>query len=579
MPQKIFILPDNVVNKIAAGEVVQRPGAALKELLENSIDSGATKIEVEIKEGGKTFILIRDNGCGMSKEDTLASVERHSTSKIKNIDDLLKIETFGFRGEALASIASVSQFELKSKTAQDEIGTSLKISGGKTDNVESISHQVGTTIIIKNLFFNIPARLQFLKTNQTEFRNCLDAFTQIAIAHPDVEFKFSSNDELLLNLSNEDLPSRIESIFGEKIIETILPIKEENDYLKVSGFISKPNFARKAKKDQFIFLNNRFIQSHTIQHAVYSGYEHLIEKGSYPFFVLNLEILQKNVDVNVHPSKLTVKFSDENMIYRSVNRAVRHALMKTNLTPVFNIPNNAQSPQTNQSFNFQTINFKNRFEQNPTQNNVYNRSEEEITERTKNQIPNQNDKLFLGQINKKYLLFQTKDGILIIDQHVAHERILYEEFSEYFNSNSSKSQQLLFPITIKLSQSDFSIVKEIIKELNSVGFQIKEFGGTTIAIDAIPIEIKIGKEEKILQEVIDEFKMNLQKEKIDVRDNIAKSLACKAAIKAGDELSNEEVNKLIDELFKTKIPYACPHGRPVIVSIPISELDKRFMRI
>ena len=570
MSQNIFILPENVINKIAAGEVVQRPSSALKELLENSIDAGAKEIEIEILEGGKTFLLIRDDGFGMSKDDAILSVERHATSKIKNFEDLQKLNSFGFRGEALASIASVSQFEIKTKTKNDSVGFEIKINGGNVLSKNEISSPIGTTIIVKNLFFNTPARKEFLKTTSTEFRSCYDVITQIALSHPEIKLKFTSNNELLLNLKSEDLASRIESIYGEKIISTLLPVKSENDYLKISGFISKPDFARKAKKEQYIFLNNRFILSPAIQHAVYNGYEHLVEKGSYHFFVLNIDIASDKIDVNIHPSKLNAKFSDDQIVYQTVFHSVRNALSKSNLIPNLNFSETDK------------VNFNSEIKSIFAQKNIFN-DFGVIESSQRNEIQNvkiqNSDKKYLGSLENKFLIFQNSDGIMIVDQHVAHERILYEKFTERFSLRKPESQQLLFPITLNFNPSDFSILMDIKNELEIIGFQFKEFGKFTIMLEAIPTEIKIGKESKILQSVIDEFKLNIQKENIVITDNLAKSLSCKAAIKAGDELTFSEIEKLIDELFKSKLPYVCPHGRPVIINISVNELNKRFLRI
>ncbi|MDA0986384.1 MAG: DNA mismatch repair endonuclease MutL [Bacteroidetes bacterium] len=596
MHKVIRILPESLVLKIAAGEVIQRPDAVVKELIENSLDGGATKISIIIKQAGKEFIQVNDNGSGIPKNEVLTAFASHATSKIENLEDLTKITTFGFRGEALASIASVSQVEIKTKYSADEIGTKLIINGGEVLEESKISFSEGTSITVKNLFYNTPARREFFKSNSTEFKHIYDVVERFALSNPKVAFQFISDDEELMNFSLNTQTERIANLFGENFLETLIPFKEETEILSINGFIGKPEFSKKTKSTQYLFLNNRFIINRAINHAVFAGYENLVIKGNFPFVLLHLQINPSKVDVNVHPSKLEVKFVDESLVYKFVLTVVRKAIAQ-HLNPVIleqtkilygnNFSDNSfqnskgiDSAKIAESIIVSTIpNF-----QFPKNFESLNNIPIDVTQNNINQFEHEKKKdkieegMSIWQIHNKYILAQIKTGIMIIDQHVAHERILYEKALQNFENQLPTTQQLLFTQLLHLAPNDYQLLNELLPFLLQLGFEIKEFGKNTFAIDGVPTDVKPGKESTIIQEILTEYKQNQNQIKLNARDNIAKSFACKSAIKAGDSLTENEMRVLIDQLFATKIPYVCPHGRPVMIKISIQELDKRFFR-
>ncbi len=611
MSSIINILPEHLANKIAAGEVVQRPESVVKELLENSIDAGATSISITIKNAGKLLIQLIDNGKGMSSEDALKSFYRHATSKISSYDDLENIRTLGFRGEALASIAAVAQVELKTRREEDEVGSLVRIEGNEIKEQTNVAHQRGTTISVKNLFYNTPARRQFLKSNNTEFKHIYDTIQRLALSKPEIALEFTSDDDIILALPSQKLEERLKSLFGDRHFATLIPLEQATDLLSISGFIGKPDFARKSKVDQFIFLNNRFIISRSINHAVFSGYEHLVEKGNFPFFLLFIDVDPHKVDVNVHPSKMEVKFADEQSIYRIVISVVRKALGGNDITPTVEfqrqtsdfsslkhsaIPrfySDAQHP-TVPSFGFGEQNrhtpISNEeipFDLNSKLDQIFSKTADNETALpvdTQTQFHHgtrefeAQDGKAIWQLHNKYILTQIRSGLMIIDQHVAHERILYERALTRMNNAVPSSQQLLFPQTIQLPAGDYTLTKDLLPFLNSIGFETKLFGKNTIVLEGVPPEVKAGTEANILQDILDEFKNNQLRVKLDARDNIAKSFSCKAAIKAGERLSEVEMRSLIDQLFGTSMPYVCPHGRPVLIKLSLAELDRRFFR-
>lgn len=607
----INILPEHLANKIAAGEVVQRPDSVVKELLENSIDAGATSISITITNAGKLLIQIIDNGKGMSEEDAVKSFYRHATSKISSYEDLENIRTLGFRGEALASIAAVAQVELKTRRKEDSVGSLLRIEGSEIKEQTQTAHQVGTTISVKNLFFNTPARRQFLKSNNTEFKHIYDTIQRLALSKPEIALEFVSDEDTILALPSQKIEDRLKSLFGDRHFATLIPVKEETELLSISGFIGKPDFARKSKVDQFIFLNGRFIINRSINHAVFSGYEHLVEKGNFPFFLLYVELDPHKVDINVHPSKMEVKFADEQSIYRIVISVVRKALGGNDITPTVEFRNQTNdfsslrhsaiprlysdlSPANVPSFDFSATNKSSSFENeeipfdlNSKLDQIFAKtpfSPTDIPEDTATQFQHgtrdseaQEGKA-IWQLHNKYILTQIRSGLMIIDQHVAHERILYERALTRMNNAVPSSQQLLFPQTIQLQSGDYTLIKDLIPFLTAIGFETKPFGKNTIVLEGVPPEVKAGTETTILQDIIDEFKNNQLRVKLDARDNIAKSYSCKAAIKAGERLSEIEMRSLIDQLFGTSMPYVCPHGRPVLIKLSLAELDRRFFR-
>ncbi|MEI7812391.1 MAG: DNA mismatch repair endonuclease MutL [Ignavibacteria bacterium] len=619
---KIRILPENIANKIAAGEVVQRPESVVKELMENAVDAHAEGIDVIVKRAGKVLIQIVDDGDGMSEEDAILSLQRHATSKIFSYEDLEALKTFGFRGEALSSVASVSQLEIRTEPEDEDFGTLLRIEDGQTIIKEKGSFSKGTSISVKNLFFNTPARRNFLKSDATELKHILDTFKKTALSQPGISFKFYNDDDLILDFPHGTREERISSVFADNILDALVEVKELTDYLSITGYIAKPAFLKKSKGEQYLYINNRFVSSRQINHAVFKAYENLLEKGDYPFFILFIELDPSRVDINVHPSKLEVKFEDEKDIYTFVLAVIRKSLGSYDLVPSMSFEEAA--PMRNEHLdinNFRRLE-KDNFTDRPSMGKSFNPREargpafsdsdidllfgqlnpeirlsapsaevpnpfaesrsKEIFHRTGTEAhansDNEVNSSFIIQLHNKYILSQIKSGLMIIDQHVAHERILYEKALQSLSADMSFSQQLLFSQTMQVDAGDYAILKELYHYLTRLGFEIKFFSRNTVVIVGVPQDVKLGTEEKILLEIIDEYKTNQREKPLEERDNIAKSFSCKAAIKAGDKLNEKEMRLLVDQLFATSMPYACPHGRPVVIKIPLEEFDKRFGR-
>ncbi|MFH0735033.1 MAG: DNA mismatch repair endonuclease MutL [bacterium] len=614
---KINILPEYIANKIAAGEVVQRPESVLKELMENAIDAGATSVEVIIKNAGKTLVQIIDNGEGMSESDVVLSIQRHATSKIKLYEDLEELRTFGFRGEALSSIAAVSILEIKTKTINDEIGVFLRVGEDNNITIEKDSFPVGTNIAVKNLFYNTPARRNFLKSNSTELKHLTETFKKITISYPQIEFKLWNDDDLLYNLPKNDLGERLKSLFSENILDSLIEVKEITDYLSISGYIAKPTYLKRSKSDQYLFINKRFVISKVVNHAVFSAFENILEKGDYPFFVLFLELDPAKIDINVHPSKLEVKFDDDKDVYVFVNAVMKKCIGSYDLVPTMKFID-AKNDNEVMGFNQFVRTDKNDYSDRPMHTENRNKgifSEDEIdrifgtinkeiknnpaegtlsepfAESNPKEVYHQqldfsgtgtqtNDVYspFIVSLHNKYILSQIKSGLMIIDQHVAHERILYEKALKSISTQLPFSQQLLFHQTLMLEAADFELIKELKEQLYGLGFELKFHPDYKVTILGVPFEIKAGSEKQILLEIIDEYRKNERIEGLEVVDNIAKSFSCKAAIKAGDKLAEIEMRELVDKLFATSMPYVCPHGRPIVIKIPLAEFDKRFGR-
>jgi len=587
MSQTIKILPPNLANKIAAGEVIQRPASAVKELIENSIDANSNLITIIIKDGGTSLIQVIDDGNGMSKEDASIAFQRHATSKITVYEDLECIKTLGFRGEALASIASVSQVEMRTRMKQSEIGTKVKIDGGSILEISDDACPAGTSIQVRNIFYNTPARRNFLKSFNTEYRHIYDVVERVALSNPELSLKFIANDDVILNLQPNTIQERISEIFGNKLAQKLIYFEEKNELIELSGFLGKPDYSKKGKAQQYLFLNKRYVVNRNLNYAVYQAYEHLLEKGSFPLFILYLTIDPRKVDVNVHPSKMEVKFENESSIYRAVLSAIRKSLSSQNLIPSVQIEDDVSSTINRiPTSNITQSNWKQLIQPDKMIEQMGSKFKDERSVKLKfesdviNQIEidSQIEKKTRWQVHNKYIIQIVSDGIMIIDQHAAHERILYEKARARFTQGGKESQQLLFPQTIQLSPGDTAIVKQLSDDLGRLGFTLKFFGHSTVIIDGVPPEIKPGKESTILQEIINLYKEDEQQIRIEPKERLAKSFACKAAIKAGDPLSDNEMKSLIEQLFNTEIPYVCPHGRPVSIKLSLTELDKRFGR-
>lgn len=611
---KIKILPENIVSKIAAGEVVQRPESVVKELIENSIDAGSQNIALYVKHAGKSFIQVSDDGNGMAEDDVILCIQKHATSKISSYEDLESIYTLGFRGEALSSIAAVSQLEIKTETRDEEIGSFIRVENGEVVK-EKGSFPKGTSISVKNLFYNTPARRNFLKTDTTELRHIIDTFNKISLSHPDISFKLFNDDELIFDYKLGSLEERIRQVFADNMLDALIKVEERTDFASVYGYVGKPSMLKKSKGEQYLFLNNRYVINRQINHAVFTSYENVLEKGDYPFFILFLDIDPHRTDVNVHPNKLEVKFDDEKNIYNFVLAVVKKSLAEHDLVPSMMFNETTDETEKLRVDNFRRTG-KHDFSDRPAFETktsfartdfsdkeidlIFGTITEDIVkpqtpgkidsplEKSATEIPHipqsqqpetpVEDNTFIFQLHNKYILSQIKSGLMIIDQHVAHERILYEKALKRFEVNLPFSQQLLFSRSLELDPATFALIKELEPYLRKLGFEIKFSGKSKIIIQGVPDDIKPGTEEKILLDITDEYLVNQREKHLETRDNIAKSYSCKTAIKAGDKLSENEMRLLIDQLFATSMPYVCPHGRPIVVKISINEFDRRFGR-
>lgn len=601
MSDIIQLLPDSIANQIAAGEVVQRPASAVKELLENSIDAGATTIQLIVKESGKTLIQVIDNGMGMSETDARMSLERHATSKIRKAEDLFTLHTKGFRGEALASIAAVSQMELRTRQADQELGTCLVVEGSEVKKQEPVACEKGTSISIKNLFYNIPARRNFLKSNPVELKHIFDEFQRLALAHPDVVFSFVQTDEVVYDLPPGKLSQRIVNIFGKSYQEQLAPCQEETDRVKVRGYVGKPQFARKTRGEQFLFVNQRFIRSNYLHHAVMSAFETLLPENSYPFYVLFIEIDPRHIDVNVHPTKTEIKFDDERSVYAVVRSAVRQAIGSHNLTPAidFNADVNIISRLTMAAAQSNDVYFDERFSsglRNPNQDQwekLFDQSKnttpptpepqvlrfESSVNRTSDDLVNAApEEKALVQLHYRYIMRQVRSGLLIIDQQFAHERILYEKFLNQLKNKSAESQQDLFPQAVNLSAADFTLAMEMEQEIAALGFRMEAFGKNTILINGVPANLNSGSGKALFEGLIEQFKINQSELSVPLKENLARSLARRAGIKAGQKLAREEMQALIDGLFACATSNYTPDGTPTFFILELRKIETYFNR-
>ncbi len=626
---KISRLPDTVANKISAGEVVQRPASVVKELLENAIDAGASRITVMIKDAGKELIRIIDNGTGMNREDALLCVERFATSKISGVDDLDTLMSLGFRGEALASISSVSHFELKTRQASSSFALKFRYEGGVLAEESEVSGEEGTSISVRNLFYNVPARRKFLKSNATEFRHIFESVRSLALAYADIEWRMYNDDEELFHFRNPDIRERLNYYYGSDFSEGLISITEENDYLSIHGFIGKPGMLKRHKADQLFYINRRIIQNRMLSQALQQAYGELLEDRQAPFAMLFLGIDPSRVDVNVHPAKLEVKFEDErsvrNMFYPVVKRAVQLHDFSPDASFVPDQGVRGESIQPEDEALNRRLMYHERSGRMATTAELYTDyrqhslpsssgkehapaarqgeffpAHEPLESWKKEGVEPEGDEVFttmlqsrfhddesagrgggepkIWQLHNKYIICQIKNGMMIIDQHVAHERVLYERALDVMNQNVPNSQQLLFPQKIEMRQWEYEVFEEIRDDLYRLGFNLRDFGSKTVMIEGIPQDVRSGTEVTILQDMIAGYQENASKLKLEKRDNLAKSYSCRNAIMAGQKLSLEEMRSLIDNLFATRVPYSCPHGRPVIIKLMLDQLDRMFGR-
>lgn len=595
---RIKLLPDNIANQIAAGEVVQRPASAVKELLENALDAGATEIRLIVKEGGTQLIQITDNGMGMGPTDARMCWERHATSKITKADDLFNLHSFGFRGEALASIAAIAHVEMKTKRAIDEIGTLIRIEGSKIIEQSQVACLNGTQFSIKNLFYNVPARRNFLKSIPVELRHIIDEFTRVAMPHPEVSFSMYHNDKEVFELKPTTHARRIAELMGKKGDADFLAVSESHDLLKVKGYVGKPEIAKKTRGEQFLFVNNRFIKDPYLHHAIVNSFDQLIAKDQYPSYVLFMELDPSRIDVNIHPTKTEIKFDDERAIYTLVKSAVKKALGQYVVIPeidfgdpnTFNpvgflkqtesVPNTHTAPKTNfdpfksgsNMKGVQTSQWHKLFENNYLETRQNDKSLTQL-------IPDDNKKSRINdafQIADGFIVATKDNQLIVVDQRAAHERILYEKHLHNIQRRSAPIQQLLFPRTIELSGPDYVLAHELLEEMKELGFDVADFGTNCLIINGVPVETMKGTEKELLEGLLEHFKNNSSSYANDKRKNLAVSLAQNEAIFRTRNMEKEELLELLEKLFDCEQPAVRPNGKAVYIELNTLYLSERF---
>ena len=591
---RIRILSEQLANKIAAGEVVQRPASVVKELMENAIDAAASEILVLIENGGKDVIRVLDNGEGMDEDDLLLAFEQHATSKIALADDLENIRTLGFRGEALASIASVSMVEARSCRQGSEEGSCLTINGGEIQKVEPVSMKAGTHITVRNLFYNTPARRKFLKSPNTEYAHVVDTVRRFALGFPGLQFSLYSNETEIFSLSPSDLKKRIADVFSGHYAQKLIPVEGMDGTVALEGFVGGLDLVRKKGGEQYLFVNDRLVNDRLMNSAVYSAFTPMVDKGEYPFFVLKLTLPPQEIDVNVHPQKTEIKYRNEWQIYHFIRNAVSLAL-KDNLrvVPSFRRPDAVPTAPRYTGRSGGTPTAPGLFPEHipaarppeptslPEEHPLTRRIRQFNTMQRNGDVPSQNGRtsvVSMWQAHNKYIFVQIASAVIIIDQHAAHERILFEKALKTFSEASAQNgQQLLFPVSLELAPDDFALLGEILDLFKKLGFSLRAFGKNTMLIEAVPADMHSIQEGRVVLDILDSYRER-RTTRHDKTYNMAASYACKAAIKTGDPLEPVEMQNLVDQLFQTESPYACPHGRPTIINLTLEELDKRFKR-
>ncbi|QHS61737.1 DNA mismatch repair endonuclease MutL [Chitinophaga agri] len=629
MADIINLLPDNIANQIAAGEVIQRPASAVKELLENAVDAGASEIQLIIRDAGKELVQVIDNGKGMTETDARMCFERHATSKIQTIDDLFSIRTMGFRGEALASIAAVSQVELKTRQRGSDIGTYIEIDNSAVKKQEMCQTAEGTSIAMKNLFFNVPARRNFLKSNAAEMRHIVDEFIRVAMSFPQIQFTLTSNTQQLFYLEKGSLKQRIIAILGQHYNSRIVSVKETTDYMNVNGFVGKPETAKKTRGDQFFFVNNRFIKSPYLHHAIMNAFAEMIPADSYPLYVLFIDVDPSHVDINVHPTKQEIKFDDEKLMYAFVQSAVKHALAQFNVAPTldfgldpsiqqldaiskpFTEQQQAQSVNTSLYKSFTQANqahaidassnlkhWKDLYDgSNANSNYAYSDTEtmdspgEEGFTTQASTIESRSsatsmidegwqdtsiDQKVPVQVHQQYILSQIKSGFILIDQQAAHERILYERYQRAVQETPMATQQSLFPQTLQLLPADAALIMEMIPDLQMLGYDLDPFGKGTFVVRGTPADIQSGNEQASIEGLLEQFKNFSHELKVPRREQLIRSMARNNAIPSGKSLSTREMQNIIDELFACAMPNSSPGGKYTYISFKLTDLAKMF---
>ena len=611
----IQLLPDHVANQIAAGEVVQRPASVVKELLENAVDAKSTDIKLIVKEAGKTLVQVIDNGLGMNTTDARLCFERHATSKIRKAEDLFDLHTKGFRGEALASIAAIAHVEMKTKQDQEELGTHIIIEGSKLVTQDVAVLPKGTSFAVKNLFFNIPARRNFLKSETVEFRHVMDEFQRVAMAHPSISFTLIHNGSELYNLPSSNYRQRIVNIFGGKTNEKLVPVSEETELINITGFVGKPEFAKKSRGEQFFFVNDRYIKSAYLHHAIMSAYEGLLKEGNQPSYFLYLQVPPHTIDINIHPTKTEIKFDDEHSLYAILRSAVKHSLGQFNVAPVldFERDSNLDTPyqykdkeadfptiQVDSSFNpfandkpaakslssfgsykkeTSTSNWESLYvglKQDTQELEQFSFESEEVTGKLFDDEVEETKSSSTYQIQKKYIISAIKSGMLVINQQRAHERILYEQFLTNITVQKASSQQLLFPLELYFSSEEMVLINELQSSLENTGFVFDAFNADSVQISGLPIGMPESEVSIVLEELISNLQNEIPESSFSQSDSIAKSMAKSMAVKTGTYLTVKEQENLVNSLFACKDPNVSPFQKPTFITLTVEDLDKRF---
>lgn len=606
MADIIELLPDSIANQIAAGEVIQRPSSAVKELLENAVDANATEIKLIITEAGKTLVSVIDNGKGMSETDARMAFERHATSKIKKIDDLFSIRTMGFRGEALASIAAVAQVELKTKKQEDELGTYIEIENSIVKKQEPCACNVGTTISMKNLFFNVPARKNFLKSNASEMKHIVEEFIRVAMAFPEIHFSLVSNGQQVFHLDAGTLKQRIVQIIGSNYNAKLVTVKEQTDYMNIYGFVGKPEAAKKTRGDQYFFVNNRFIKSAYLHHAVANAFDNMIAKDSYPSYVLFIDLDPAQIDINVHPTKQEIKFEDEKIIYAFVQAAVKHALAQFSIAPsldftlnpdiqnldAVNKPFTTEKKELTASGNlYKTFTGKHQAHKiEPNEKSELKHWKDFFTNKEQYNpisIPTENVLLqtlpkFSNtyiQLHNTYILTTNNSGFMLVHQQHAHERILYEKYIAQSHSTQPTVQKILFPVTIELATPDAILLEDLLPDIIALGYQIEPFGNNTFIIQGTPADVIQGNEKNSIELLLEQFKHFSNDIKYSKREKLIRCISRQQAIKTGTTLSQNEMQILLENLFQCSTPNVTPSGNPTYIEFKEDYLDRMFGKI
>ena len=611
MSSIIQLLPDHVANQIAAGEVVQRPASVVKELLENAVDAKATDIKLIIKDAGKSLVQVIDNGLGMSVTDARLCFERHATSKIRQAEDLFSLHTKGFRGEALASIAAIAHVEMKTKQDQEELGTHIVIEGSKFVSQDVAVLPKGTSFSVKNLFFNIPARRNFLKSETVEHRHIVDEFQRVALAHPNIHFTYYHNGSDLFNLPQSNSRQRIVNIFSGKTNEKLVPVQEETEIVSIQGFVSKPEFAKKNRGEQFFFVNDRFIKSGYLHHAVMAAYEGLLKDGAQPSYFLYLNVPPNTIDINIHPTKTEIKFDDEHALYAILRSAIKHSLGQFNVAPIldFDRDSNLDTPYNykNQEASTPTIQVDGAFnpfsDETPNKHfTTYRKTEntanweslyvglkqdteeigniefesDEVTGSlfNENEIEQATNKMY--QIHKKYIVNPIKSGMVIVDQQRAHQRVLYEQFLTNMTVHQASSQQLLFPLNLFFSSSEMKLISELQLSLVNTGFVFEATNDDHVVISGLPINVTESEVSMLLEQLLSDLQDGIPESSFSQNDSIAKSMAKSLAVKTGTYLTEKEQENLVNGLFACKEPNVSPFQKPTFITMRVEDLDKKF---